>query len=189
VSTGERPRPARGPRSGRSAAVAAYTRDVDAEPPDHRLSEQLYTVLLASGDAGRAMAERLGMGPNDMAALHHLFLRGPAGPADLSRVLGIGSAAATMLADRLERAGHVQRRAHPEDRRRRTLVPTEHAEQQVWQELGPLLAHLEAAEAGLDEAQRAVVSRYLTAVLAAYRDYTARDDAAVEPTEPALNPG
>ena len=139
--------------------------------PHPPLSGLLFTVLLAADDAGRTLAERLGVGPNDATALRHLIVRGPTGPVDLGRVLGIGSAAATALADRLERAGHVERRPHPEDRRRLQLVPTERARQDVWRVLAPLTTRLDGAEAGLDPAEREAVGRYLAAVLAAYRDY------------------
>ncbi len=132
-------------------------------------------MLRAADDAGRAMSERLGVGVSDTAALQHLFVHGPAGPVDLGRSLGLGSAAATMLADRLERAGHVERHPHPDDRRRRRLEPTEQAQHDVWQVLGPLVARLDAVEAGLDEDERAAVARYLERVLDAYRDYTASD--------------
>jgi DNA-binding MarR family transcriptional regulator len=135
------------------------------------LSASLFTVLLAADDAGRTLAERLGMGPNDATALRHLIVRGPTGPVDLGRTLGIGSAAATALADRLERAGHVERRPHPEDRRRLQLVPTDRAAQEVWRVLAPLITRLDGAEAVLDAAGRAAVARYLTAVSEAYRDY------------------
>jgi DNA-binding MarR family transcriptional regulator len=141
------------------------------EPAGPRLSERLYAVLQAADDAGRAMAERLDMGVSDTAALQHLFTHGPAGPAELGRALGLGSGAATMLADRLERAGHVERRPHPDDRRRRTLVPTEQAERAAGEVLGPLVAGLDAVEDGLDGGARAAVADYLAAVLDAYRRY------------------
>lgn len=140
------------------------------------LSASVYAVLLAADDAGRAMADRLGTGTSDTAALHHLFVHGPTGPVDLGRALGMGSAAATMLADRLERAGHVERHPHPHDRRRRRLVPTERAEREVRQALDPLVSRLDAIEIGLNETERAVVASYLSDVLDAYQHYTADGD-------------
>jgi DNA-binding MarR family transcriptional regulator len=139
-----------------------------APPP---LGDLLFAVLLAADDAGRSLADRLGTGRADATALQHLIVRGPTGPVDLGRVLGIGSAAATALADRLERAGHIERRPHPEDRRRLQLVPTEQAERDVWRVLEPLLTRLGAVETGLDAAERDAVARYLTAVAGAYREY------------------
>lgn len=139
--------------------------------PETPLSGLLFTVLLAADDAGRTLAERLGVGANDATALQHLIVRGPTGPVDLGRLLGIGSAAATALADRLERAGHVERRPHPDDRRRLQLVPTERAAQDVWRALGPLVALLDGVEERLDPAERDAVERYLADVTGAYRAY------------------
>lgn len=139
---------------------------------DQPLSQLLYAVLLASDEAGRAMASRLGIGVSDTAALQRLLTHGPEGPVDLGRALGLGSAAATTLADRLERSGHVERRRQAGDRRRLQLVPTERAAQDAWRVLGPLVALLDAVEAELDEQARAAVARYLTAVADAYRTYT-----------------
>jgi DNA-binding MarR family transcriptional regulator len=140
---------------------------------DEPLSGALFTVLLMAEDAGRTLAERLGVGVSDATALQHLLLTGPTGPAQLGRRLGIGSAAATMLADRLERAGHIERRAHPGDRRRRVLVPTDRAGEQVWAVLEPLVTGLDAVEGDMDEAERAAVRRYLDAIRRAYSTYSA----------------
>jgi DNA-binding MarR family transcriptional regulator len=140
-----------------------------SEPP---LSQLLFAVLIAADDAGRVLAERLGTGVSDAEALRHLLTTGPTGPVELGRTLGIGSAASTALADRLERAGHVERRPHPADRRRLQLVPTERAGREVWAALSPLVTGLDAVEEGLPDADRAAVRRYLEGVLATYRDYT-----------------
>jgi DNA-binding MarR family transcriptional regulator len=140
---------------------------------DESLSALLYAVLLAADGAGRVVADEMGMSVTDTTALQHLTTRGPAGPVDLGRMLGIGSAAATMLADRLERAGHVERRPHPADRRRLQLVPTERATREAWRVLQPLLGRVDAVEGGLEADDRAVVARYLRAVASAYEDYIA----------------
>lgn len=138
------------------------------------LSALLYEMLLASEEAGRVMAAELGVGANDAAALQRLLTHGPEGPVDLGRALGIGSAAATILADRLERAGHVERRPHPEDRRRLQLVPTEHAGEEARRVLAPLLVLVNEAAAEFDPAEQEVVARYLEAVSAKYREYAQR---------------
>lgn len=142
-----------------------------AAPP---LSALLYELLLASEEAGRVMAAELGVGANDATALQRLLTHGPEGPVDLGRALGIGSAAATILADRLERAGHVERRPHPDDRRRLQLVPTQHAERDVWRVLSPLLVLVNEAAADFDPAEQEVIASYLTAVSAKYRQYAQR---------------
>lgn len=135
----------------------------------------LYELLNVADESGRIMAGRMGVGVSDAAAVQRLMTYGPAGPVDLGRALGMGSAAATLLADRLERSGHVERQPHPDDRRRLLLVPTEQAGQAVADVLQPLLARIAAVEADLDPAARATVAEYLRALIEAYRAYAAED--------------
>jgi DNA-binding MarR family transcriptional regulator len=141
--------------------------------PSEPLSALLYAVLRAADDAGRVLAERLGTGVTDATALQHLLTSGPAGPAELGRLLGLGSAAATVLADRLEAAGHVERTPHPGDRRRRQLAPTDRARADVWAVLEPLVRLLDEVQVGFDDAEQEVVARYLRETAAAYARYDA----------------
>jgi DNA-binding MarR family transcriptional regulator len=87
--------------------------------------------------------------------------------------VGLGSAAATALVDRLERAGHVERRPHEHDRRRQVLAPTAHAEEELWRVLGPLVRGVDGLADELDEGERAAVARFLAGVAALYRRYAA----------------
>ncbi len=138
---------------------------------DQPVTQTLHAVLLVADEASRALSARLGLGPSDTGALYRLLLHGPQGPADLGRALGLGSAAATALADRLERAGHVERHPRVDDRRRLQLVPTEHARREVGQALNPLLERLDDVENALPPDARAAVQEYLAAVVVAYRCY------------------
>ncbi len=108
--------------------------------------------------------------------MEHLFSAGqPLGPVELGNRLGIRSASATVLVDRLEESGHVRREPHPDDRRRVLLVPTELSGQQTMAALRPLLADIEAAAAKLTESQAAAVTRFLTEAAAAMRRYAHSD--------------
>src|SRR4028119_1451778 len=66
-----------------------------------------------------AMARRTGLGLSEMAALEHLQQAGEDGltPTQLGRRLSRSSGAVTALVDRMERAGRVERRPNPNDRR------------------------------------------------------------------------
>ena len=66
-----------------------------------------------------AMARRTGLGLSEMAALEHLQQAGEEGmtPTQLGRRLSLSSGAVTALVDRMERAGQVERRPNPNDRR------------------------------------------------------------------------
>ena len=145
-----------------------------------RASEEATSLLrrlqTAMGEAEDALARRLGIGPTDLAAMTHLaFAAEPIGPRELSGRLGITPGATTELVDRLERAGHLERRRDTVDRRRVQLHASTATLREVAEALGPLLRGLDAAAAGLDERDRAAVVRYLGGVLAAYEDFARPD--------------
>lgn len=134
-------------------------------------------MLRANSEVSRSLAHRLGLGITDTTAMDHL-LSSPdgLGPTELGQLLGIRSASATTLVDRLEAAGHVRRVPHPSDRRRQTVVATAHAYDEVLGALAPLLARVDEAAARLTPAQAAATTEFLREVAQAMRDYAAEDD-------------
>jgi len=70
-------------------------------------------------------AERAGLGLTDMQMLHMLQLYGPSTPGKLGIWTGLSSGGVTVVLDRLEKAGYVQRKRNPADRRSLliTLIP------------------------------------------------------------------
>ncbi len=144
----------------------------DFDPSEiDELSHLLRLVMRASHEASLAAARRMGLGLNDLAALDLLGLEGPQGAATIARRLGMRSASATLLVDRLEAAGHVERQRDSPDRRRITVQPTEQAYRDSLAAMAPMLRALAAAGAGLDEQERAAVERYLRAVVDALTDF------------------
>lgn len=146
-----------------------------------RALEEATTLLrrlqTAMGDAEDALARRLGIGPTDLAAMTHLTFAGqPIGPRELSGRLGITPGATTELVDRLERAGHLERRRDTVDRRRVQLHPSRATLTEVADALGPLLRALDRVAGELEEVERAVVLRYLRGTLAAYEDFARADE-------------
>ena len=136
------------------------------------LARALRELQRASLESRQALARRLGVGVSDVAALDQLISSAePLGPVELGHRLGMRSASATALVDRLERAGHVRRVPHPRDRRRQTLAPTEHALDEVIAALQPLVRPLEAAAAELTPEQAEVVARFLDRATAIMRSY------------------
>ncbi|MGB3633061.1 MAG: MarR family winged helix-turn-helix transcriptional regulator [Rubrobacteraceae bacterium] len=130
----------------------------------HELSWALREVTRVNAEVARELGRRLGLGVNDMAALDHLLQDGPLGPAELGHLLGMSSASATALVDRLEAAGHVERRPHATDRRRLIVEPTPHAVEEVLGVIRPLVANLDAVAEELTPDERRVVARYLNRV-------------------------
>ncbi len=139
-------------------------------------SVALRKLLRASEEVDLAFARRLGLGTTDVAALDRLLEDGPMGPAELGEHLGMRSASATALVDRLERAGHVERRPHASDRRRIAVVATPHAAGEAWRALGPLLERVERVAAELSPAEQAVVAGYLDRIAEEMRGYVREDD-------------
>ena len=63
------------------------------------------------------VGERLGVNVTDMECLGLLFHQGIASPSELTRHTGLTSGATTAMLDRLEKAGMIERRPNPDDRR------------------------------------------------------------------------
>ena len=70
-----------------------------------------------------AMGNWLGFNVTDTECLRLLFLKGIATPTELARHTGLTSGATTAMLDRLEKAGLIERRPNPDDRRGILVVP------------------------------------------------------------------
>ena len=87
-------------------------------------------ALLAVRDYGiqltlfrNAMSEWAGLNATDMECLRLLFIKGTATPSELARHTGLISGATTAMLDRLEKAGLIERRPNPDDRRGSLITP------------------------------------------------------------------
>ena len=70
-----------------------------------------------------AVSEWAGLNVTDMECLRLLFLKGIATPSELARHTGLTSGATTAMLDRLEKAGLIERRPNPDDRRGTLIAP------------------------------------------------------------------
>ena len=70
-----------------------------------------------------AMSEWVGLNVTDMECLRLLFLKGISTPSELARHTGLTSGATTAMLDRLEKAGLIERRPNPDDRRGIQITP------------------------------------------------------------------
>ena len=137
----------------------------------------LRRMLQGGREMQSSLARQLGVRVIDVQAVDHVVsAEEPLGPVDLGNRLGIRSASATTLVDRLVAAGHLVREPHPADARRVALRATEHARYEVRQSLTPMLDEITAAIERLDHDQAATVSAFLHEVTAAMRDYAHRPD-------------
>lgn len=131
----------------------------------------LRELLDTYDDLQRHVALEMHLGLNDVTALEHLVRRSDIGPAGLASLLGITTASATVLVDRLEKAGHVERRSHPEDRRRKQLVVTESAKVEVFTALRPIFEMHREIDALFNDEEQAVIQSYLQQVAQRYRSH------------------
>lgn len=149
----------------------------------HRITVGLRDLLAEAGPAHQALAGRLGIGSTDAQALQHLAAAPrPAGTVELGNVLGIRSASAAALVDRLEATGHLRRQPHPTDGRRVTLHITESAGSQVREALHPLLHGVSELVDNLTEAEAEAVATFLRDAVRVLHEYiatTPRQDARV----------
>lgn len=113
------------------------------------------------------MAQVTGRNATDMAAIDVLGQHGPMGVGELAYRLGIRSASASVLADRLERAGHVERVRDPTDRRRVVLTDTAAARAAVLDAWLPSVREIDRVCRALTDSERAIVQTFLSRVTAA----------------------
>ncbi len=139
----------------------------------HEASWALWAVLRTADEVQHTLAHDLGLPYTDTLALNHILSTAePLGPVELGRRLGISSASATVLVDRLVTSGHLSRRAHPADGRRRVLQATDKARSDAVSAMAPLLQALDTVAGRLDaNASRAVIA-YLRDVADAHRAYS-----------------
>lgn len=139
------------------------------------------TLLRAGRGMQGAMARRLGLGETDLAAMDELVTsRAPLGPVELGHRLGIRSASATVLVDRLEAAGHLRRNPHERDRRRVVLRPSESAIAEVGALLAPMMVSMGQIADRLDPDDAELVLAFLSDVTAAMEEFTKATSAAAE---------
>ena len=130
------------------------------------------SVIALGGGLTRATARGAGLRDTDVLALEALAA-GPMGPADLARRLGLTTAAATGLVDRLVERGHAVRRPDDHDRRRVGVSLTDSGFADIRARLMVTLDAMLAWDAAFNDDERAVVERYLSGVIAALEAATA----------------
>jgi MarR family transcriptional regulator, organic hydroperoxide resistance regulator len=74
-----------------------------------------------------AISEWAGLNVTDIECLRFLFQKGISTPSELARHTGLTSGATTAMLDRLEKAGLIERRPNPDDRRGTLITPVNSA--------------------------------------------------------------
>jgi DNA-binding MarR family transcriptional regulator len=128
----------------------------------------LRELIDAAQRSGPALARRTKLTHNELSALAQLT-RHPWGPGDLAEHLGVTSAAASGIVDRLVARGHVERRPHADDGRRTQVVLTDSGRSEVLGHLMPMFLALDELDRSFTEEERAVVDRFLAGAIDAIR--------------------
>ena len=130
-------------------------------------TRELRETMLASERLTARLARKTGMSSSDAKALYLLESNGRMGVAELAEELGMRAASATVLVDRLERAGHAVRERDPQDRRRVWVSTTPAAMEALLPVWLPGLERLDAVGAALTPDEQRVGAQDLRDVHAA----------------------
>lgn len=128
------------------------------------------------------MSRRTGLSPADLSALD-ILSREVVGPAELARQLGVSTAAATGIADRLEARGHVERHPIPGDRRRTALHLTSSGSEETRSHLRVMIDGLRDLGETFTDRERDVVRRYLGGAVAIIDEALGFPDASGAPRD------
>jgi DNA-binding MarR family transcriptional regulator len=103
-----------------------------------------------------AMARKLGVGDSEILAIAHLAQHGELSQVRLAALLDLSSGGTAALVQRLEREGHVTRRATAADRRVRLVALTPSTVRRATAFYEPLVSELDALLAGCDAGGEAI---------------------------------
>jgi DNA-binding MarR family transcriptional regulator len=141
---------------------------------DHSVMRVLRSIRALSDAMDRmhsGMKGDMDMNATDLAALRMLILREQQGrsvsPREIADHLRISTASTTKLLDRLVDSGHVERKAHPSDRRGRIVVLTDASRQEFFRTFGTHLRAMRSVATDYDDDDLAVISRFLDEVAGA----------------------
>jgi DNA-binding MarR family transcriptional regulator len=136
-------------------------------PPTALLRE----FLRVSDDFERRLGRDLEVNPTDLAAMEHLIESGPLSPSEIAARLGVTTAAATAIVDRLARVGHAHRRSNEHDRRGVLVVPEPDSIRRALDVIRPMVQEVDGALSDFDEAEQRAITAYLERVLDIYRTH------------------
>lgn len=137
--------------------------------PESREGVGVVTALQDLGDVARQAEDRaviaLGMNPGDVLATRYLLQAERDGeeltPTDLATLLGMTTAAASKLVDRLVSAGRAERLPDPDDKRAKIVAPTSAARADIHATYALIHEPLVEVVNGLTADEASAVTRFL----------------------------
>jgi DNA-binding MarR family transcriptional regulator len=128
-----------------------------------RIRSALHRKSLADARQRAALARHLGLTDTEVLAVQHLARAGELTPGQLGSLLQLSSGGTTGLIQRLQRAGHVSRHAHPRDRRSAVVRLTPAIASWATDAWAPFVADIDTHISDLSDTEREVVRRFLEA--------------------------
>jgi len=116
------------------------------------MRRSMHNFILYSKTSGLSMPQ--------IGALFHIY-RGSGGVSDLGSDLGITSAAASQMLDRLVQLGFVVRSENPQDRRLKHIVLTEHGRQTLQESVRARQSWLDDLDKCLSDAEKEQITTAL----------------------------
>ncbi|MGL4339499.1 MAG: MarR family winged helix-turn-helix transcriptional regulator [Rhodoglobus sp.] len=135
----------------------------------HRATQVLRDIITANEDFSARMAAELRVNPTDLNAIAHLMSDGSLSPTKLARRLNMSTAAVTSVVDRLEAAGHAQRKQNPTDRRAVVVVLNPASIAQALAVLTPLISGIDKVFTSFSLADQSIITNYLERVVSVYQ--------------------
>ena len=129
----------------------------------------LREFLQISEDFERRLGRELEVNPTDLTAMEHLIQSGPLSPSEIASRLGVTTAAATTIVDRLAKVGHVSRRTNEQDRRGVLVVPEPESVRRALGVIQPMVQAVDGALREFNETEQRAITAYLQRVLEIYR--------------------
>ena len=140
-------------------------------PRAHRATELIREIVDVSEAFEAHVGRQLTVNPTDLQAMEHLIQSGPLSPTELSRRLGISTAATTAVIDRLVALDHASRTQHPTDRRGVVVVPNPRSVERAMGTLMPMIAGIDGVIQQFDPEDQHVITDYLERVLTTFRSH------------------
>lgn len=154
-----------------AAPASAHAAETTAGAGRIRDASMLLRDLLElTSQFEQKVGSSLSVNRRDFEAMQHLIAYGPLGPSEIARRLGVTTAAATTIVDRLVAVGHVERTPHPTDRRGIIVVPTPASVAAAMSQIYPLITGVDGILDDFSGPEQAAITEYLRKAVGVYRD-------------------
>lgn len=127
-------------------------------------------LSVASVELHHELAARIGVAPQDLAALTHLSRDGPLTPLQLCDRLKLRKASVTSVVNRLQARGHANRKPHATDHRSTLVEVTDKGRRECVAPLAPVIEAISRVAAELTDEERRIAVDVLTRCTASIAD-------------------